>query len=472
MPSSEWATQKIIGFAPDLPPDTPGIVTYAQGVVPTERGLASSATVATLSPDFFSAVPTSGAVLTQQDGITRTFGGLNDKIYEVDAAGNLTQRLSVVGASAEWMFAQMGSLALAQDKGAGLYSSALGANFAAVAAAPKASILVTPSLPEKQFAMLFGYDNTAHGGDALGDGVFWSAANDCTNWTPDIATECGNNQITDLGGPFTAAIPYRDGVVAFKARGMYLGTYVGGSGVWGFERISADVGCIGKHAVVQANDALYFADATGLWEFDGTYPKLMPGYVHRYWANIVATNDLAGSTQVRLTWDKGRQRLFVAYPDGGIASFMAFQLRSQLWTQHGYLTSSDGTLKVGLMIGADAALGIAPSAKFLSLDWDGIAPQAATVRFGAMGTLGEQLVCRGVRPQWLTAPTGFASGRLYYGPTLRTVLNANTPMVQNGEGGFDVVFGSRYLQPEITSNAGTVWEMSAFAVDLQEAGNY
>jgi hypothetical protein len=468
-----WQNVKLLGFAPDLPPDTPGVFTASSGVVPTERGFSNTASPQILSDTFLDDAAQTGAVLTKVDGSQRIFGALSTKIYEL-VAGVPTTRLSGVTGGG-WSFGQMGDASLVCSRTMGLYSSTT-TTFSSVAGAPKASILVTPSLPQKQFAMLFDVDASGIGGDNLGDQVYWSAAADYTDWTPDVATECGANRVTDLGGPFTAATSYRDGILCWKARGMYLGTYVGGSGIWSFERISADIGCIGKNAVVLANDSVIWADAFGIWQYDGSYPHLLPGAVHSWWARNVIANNLATTAKdlVVLTWDKLRQRLFIGWRASSLAqsSYLVYNARSQLWTQHGTLNNSTGTAPVGVLLTPDYAMGSTTSRKFLSLTWDGgTTNPAGSITLGAIGSEGLMTTATGrIRPHWLarSSTTGVIGGTLWSGPTLPAVQTNTTTMVERTDGlglDFDNT-EDRYLQPALTFAAAKTWEIDRLAIDL------
>lgn len=472
----------LLGFAPDLPPDAPGVLVDSSAILPTTRGICNGVQVITVGINFpYNGPSLGGATLMMVDGTPRYVFGTADHLGEMVSgiATDVSGTTYAASYTAPWSFAQFGNVTLAVNHNNKLQAStSIGATFAdADSAAPKASIVIAPGLPNAQFAMLFDYDD---GTDAFGDGIFWSALSDYTDWTPSIATECGNIRITDIGGQFTAAIPYRDGVLAFKSRAMYLGTYVGGAAVWSWQRISSDVGCAGKNAVVVAEDTAYFADANGLWMFDGSYPKPMPGYLQQYWATTIApyvsVSALGRQKHIRLTYDRTNHRLWCAYGAGIIAvQFLVYHTRSGLWTNYGPVTDQDGASFVRELFSPefasdDTSLKLQP----LALDATAANCPAGSFRLGAHGKTYGMTLFRGMRPQFVAGPsdtaTGWVSGTLYYGPSLRNVTSASVTMAFAAPGRFDAMQSARFLSPKLTFTAGTGWEISKMAIDLEPAG--
>jgi hypothetical protein len=463
-----WQNVKLVGFAPDLPEDTPGIFAYTNRVVPTDRGFGPGCYLTNLGGTANSTF-LGGAVLTKVDGSRVVYLGTSSKLYDANTGSLQDQSGATYSAGfSAWSFAQFGNVTLAINKGTNLQKST-GSTFSTVSGAPKAEIVVTPSLPQLQFAMCFNYDD---GVNDLQDGIFWSAGSNFADWTPSIATGCANVRVTDIGGPFTAAIPFRDGVVAFKRRAMYLGRYVGAPAIWDFERISADVGCVGKNAVVEADDVIYFADEGGIWRYDGSYPQRVPGPVHNYWATLIANTGLYATIPslkpsfIRLTWDKQRHRLWCGVGDAvNDTNFLVFNTLSGYWTRYGTI---GGVME---LISPDYATQTAAVPVLFKVKWDGISAPASTMRFNVMGSASGSAQLNRVRPEWLIAPQGaFATGRVYRGRAMRSVTSANVSMTQDADGYFDVTVSDRFLQPEVTVNANTPWELSECSYDIQPAG--
>jgi hypothetical protein len=453
----------IIGFQPDLPASTPGVITTSTGILPTDRGIGTGVTVSAISGAVSTAY--AGAVLTQLDGTQRVFLGTATKLYEL-VSTTATDRSSATYAASNWTFAAMGNIMLAASKADGIFSINAGSAFAAVSGAPKATIIIAPGLPASQFAMAFDYND---GTNNYQDGIFWSALADSTDWTPSIATQCGNVRLIDVSGPFTAAIPFRDGVVAFKANAMYLGQYVGGSDMWAWTRISNQVGCLNANAVCEAQDVLYFADKQGLWVFDGSYPQRMPGAIQQWWRANAAIS--GGDT--KLTWDANNRRLWIAYGDNGFGAFyyIAFNPVSQLWTQYGTLSST-----TSFLIGATASG--SPPLYVYDGHFSKAIPSTGTglnqsFTLGAHGDTYGMTTVRSIRPEWLVGgsdtDTTWCTAKAQYGPSLRNLSTgtaANATMAAPGR--FDVMKSARYIQPVIAPSIP--FEVQKIAVDLVSGG--
>lgn len=475
----------LLGFAPDLPQDTQGVVVESNAILPTSRGFGSGLRVTT-NGTVFTGPSMGGARLLALDGSSTNLIGTATKLYKVQSGttSNVSGATYHASNTDTWSFAQFGSVSLAVNHGDKLQAREDGTNLFADAdsSAPKASIVITPGLPNAQFAMLFDYDD---GTDVFGDGIFWSALSDYTDWTPDIATECGNVRIIDLGGPFTAAIPYRDGVIAFKRRSMYLGTYVGGAAVWSWTRISSDVGCIGKNAVCVGNDVIYFADEFGLWTYDGSYPRPMPGYVHQHWSNLMLDFLVVGASAtaysknfVRLTWDKRRHLLWAGYGGPIIATtaFLVFNERSQRWTSYGGLTDTAGTVVVHELFDLEHSsqyIANAGNALPLTVDpqfGDG-GPPANFMRLAPHGKTYGMTLFSSIRPQFLVGPsdtaTGWVSGAVYYGPSVRNVTSTSKALTFTAPSKLEGTQESRFVSPRLDFTSGTPWECSKVGIDVR-----
>lgn len=317
---------QIIGFAPDLPSDAPGALISSDRVVATSRGIKpgwSDPTTTRGSQGDLGTDAVTGAYQARvPDGTYYYYVGMESKLWESTVGGaTVTDRSKSGGYSSTdttdglWSFAQFGTKTLAVNKFDTLQVATTGSSaFDDISGAPKASIVATVGEPTAPFAMVFNYDD----GTDTPDGIFWSALGDYTDWTPDNATQCGNIRILEPSGPFTAAIRFRDGVLAFKESSMFLGTYIGTPDIWSWQCVSRDIGCGGKQMVASASDVVYFGDQHGLWRFDGSYPQLVPGPVQDYWSRIIwASAGNSSAVQRQMVWDPIGHNLFVWAGGGG-----------------------------------------------------------------------------------------------------------------------------------------------------------
>jgi hypothetical protein len=129
------------GFAPDIDPTTPGIITDCANLVPTLRGYKGGYSGSNVGMDALAAAALAAAVLTKLDGSNRLIVGVANKLYEKSGTSWADVSGSVYTASASfpWRFAQFGDTSLAVCKGSILQSSNTGAFANAHASAPKAT---------------------------------------------------------------------------------------------------------------------------------------------------------------------------------------------------------------------------------------------------------------------------------------------------------------------------------------------
>ena len=133
---------KLLGFAPDAEPTTPGILTAVTNMIPWEQGMRGAPRGATPSGVPALAAECRGAaVVTKLDDTRRIFAGTTTTFYElsagawVDSGGVYTG-----GADARWSIAQFGNSTLASNYSDAIQRSS-GAGFTSIATAPKAKII-------------------------------------------------------------------------------------------------------------------------------------------------------------------------------------------------------------------------------------------------------------------------------------------------------------------------------------------
>ena len=266
----------INGFAPDLDPTTPDILTAATNCLPTIRGVAGAPT-----PEdtiWILDHPSAGcATVDILSGSTRTFIGQTNYIVEATGAG-----LSLVGTgwtpgSGRFMFASFGNAVLTCNgwDGAALAESTTAA-FTGIAGAPKSNIIESVGL----FVMAF---NTNDGSNHFADGWWSSALGNYASWTPSPSTWAESGRFLDTPGAVMAARRLGDGIIAYKRRAMYYGQFIGSGSVgWQWSQVATNIGCIGQDAVVNAGGVHYFVGADDIYIYDGSRPRSIGGAIKRW----------------------------------------------------------------------------------------------------------------------------------------------------------------------------------------------
>lgn len=333
------------------------------------------------SPSFFEAVPSGEtqclgfAMLTKLDASDRMFYGSATKLWEL-VAGTWTDR-SRGGAyslsDATWSFTQFGDVSIAGNADNVLQASSSGA-FANVAGSPQAKIVESVLTSGGGFVFAF---NTDAGADV------WkcSAVNDHTDWTPSIATQCTTGRLLGSEGPIIAAKKLgADRIVAYKARSLYVGTYVGGDAAWSWQEYPG-YGCVGKDAVADLGTEHFVASASGLYIFDGVRPQTV-GQELSLAIMQYLTSSSYNYYDVKVSYEKRSDLVRVFYSTGNTSgttnACVAYNTYSRMWGRHDVTvqcvaqvkTSSAHSTHIMTSVGRYSLTGTAGSSSFRT-NWFG-----------------------------------------------------------------------------------------------------
>lgn len=239
----------LLNYAPDADPTTPGVITACANLVPSLKGYKGAPAPATGTLSTALAANCQGAATVRKlDNTSRTFAATGTAIYEA-AATSWTDRTRAsggayaAGSDLRWSFAQYGDVSLATVKSDTLQASTTGA-MANVTGAPKASIVETA----ENFVFLFDTNEATYGDSP---NRWWCCARgDYTDWTPAISTQSATGLLSSIPGKITAAKRFGNGIVVYKQKGMYVGTYVGAPVIWDFQEIPGSTGAQSQESVV------------------------------------------------------------------------------------------------------------------------------------------------------------------------------------------------------------------------------
>lgn len=265
----------MLTYGPDLAVLDPNVITSSTQLLPNIDGSWSAPTAAialgvtalATGSGSGNVNPTVGAFFGKlRSGASRLFVAQQTRLKEY-SSGWVDQS---AGGSAYvsdncWHFVQYGDQTIACSKLNPTQVSTTSGAFHALAGAPTARICATMS-----GAVLLA--NIVLNGVDTPDGLAISDIDNNLQWVPDLLTlsnEAYQTQLTETAGEITAMIRFRNFIVIFKKRGMWLAQYVGRPLVWNVQLFSADVGCVGKDACLVAGDLLYFAAAQSPYVFDG-----------------------------------------------------------------------------------------------------------------------------------------------------------------------------------------------------------
>lgn len=125
------------GFAPDLDPATPGVLTDCDNIIPTTSGLSAGNSRVSAGYPALASTPNSAFVAELLDGSKRTIVATATKIYEAVAGAWVD--LSRVGdytTTGRVRFCVFGNNVLAANRAQVIQQAATGADFADIAGAP------------------------------------------------------------------------------------------------------------------------------------------------------------------------------------------------------------------------------------------------------------------------------------------------------------------------------------------------
>lgn len=145
------------------------------------------------------------------------------------SAGAYTDRTGGVTVGSAPMMAQYGDVTVCAMGASTATAYSTGANFAALAGAPQAEIV----LPVAN-ALLYLNTNTSADGWATSD------VGDYTNYT---TGESSSGRLIQTPGAITAGVAFGNYAIVFKADAIYRITYVGGQVKWATELIYNGIGC-------------------------------------------------------------------------------------------------------------------------------------------------------------------------------------------------------------------------------------
>ena len=321
---------ELLGFAPDVNPMTPGVITNCERVVPFEAGMKGAPSEVDVGITALASSCYGAAVLENLSGNRRFIAGTASKLYEnsstawtdVSRAGNYT-----LGADDVWQFAQYGNSALAANLTCKVQRSDSGA-FGDITAAPQAKVIMSV----KGFVMALNTTDTIYGTSP--DRWWCSALFDVADWTPSVATQSATGRLVAASGGIVAGKRFGDDVVAYKKRAVFVGRYAGAPSVWDFQQLSNDIGCVGVNAVADTLIGHIFVGEDNVYVYDGTVPRPLPGSEQiRNWL----FRDINPSYNYRtvLVWDRITYTVAIRYVSiestGAIDSCVVYHVLKQQW---------------------------------------------------------------------------------------------------------------------------------------------
>ncbi|APW37654.1 hypothetical protein RD110_11000 [Rhodoferax koreense] len=308
----------------------PGIFLDCANVVPYESGFQGAPTPVAVAAAALAAECRGAIVATKLDGTRRVFAGTQTKLYELTGSTWTDRSAGTYTGSSEsrWSFCQFGDTTVASNLTDAMQSSASGA-FTAIATAPKAKIVVSAS---SNFVIAFNTNDVTYG--ASPDRWWCCAQSDQTNWTPNVANSANTGRLVAIEGPIQAAMTLGDYVVAYKARGIFIGSFAGAPVVWQWNLVpGGEAGAVGQDAVCDIGGAHFIVSNDNFWLFDGTRPQPIGTGVVRKW--FLDNSSPSYRNRTKASYDKQNNLVRVSFPSlassGACDTCLVYHVVAKKW---------------------------------------------------------------------------------------------------------------------------------------------
>ncbi|MCX2894334.1 hypothetical protein ORG27_12180 [Stenotrophomonas lactitubi] len=263
---------QLIGFAPDLDPETPGILTDCNAIIPTTFGLAAANSLVSANYPALASPANSAFIAQLLDGTKRVLVADGPRIEEASGGAWVDRsRAGGYSGTSRMRWAVFGNNVLACNRTEVIGQAVPGSSFTDIAGSPAASIIVTAA----GFVMALNVSQAQYG-DAP-DGWHCSGIRNQATWTAAAATQCAFGRLLDSPGAIKAGAALGSDIVAYKDTSMYLGRYVGPPLVWQWDRVPGDIGCSGNESVVVVGTQQFFIGPSDFYVYDGTVPRPIGG---------------------------------------------------------------------------------------------------------------------------------------------------------------------------------------------------
>mgnify|MGYP003449266315 FL=1 len=323
----------ILGFAPDAPTTTPGILLDCVQFIPYDSGMRAAPSPRSVA-EALDETCRGAFTGTKISGTRRVFAGTATKLYEL--SGTTWSDVSrgagySLGAEDQWSFTQFGDTTVAACLDNVIQTSSSGA-FADQATAPTAAIVESVLSSGGGFVLAF---NTIDGTYGTSPDRWWCCAlNDVTSWTPSVASQANTGRLIGGTGTITAAKQMgADRIVAYKSRSIYVGSYVGPPTVWSWQEIPL-YGAAGLHAVADIGTAHFVVGQDNIYIFDGARPIPVADGTVRQWFLENSSGTYRYKTNVK--FDRNNNLVWIFYCSatnsvGTLDSALVYHLKTGQW---------------------------------------------------------------------------------------------------------------------------------------------
>ncbi len=204
--------------------------------------------------------------------------------------------------TAPWFFGQFGDLVIAANGGAPTKYTLATSTGAALAGSPPTASMIT--IVDPGFVFLAGNSSAV-------STVYWSGLEAPETWT--VGTnQCDIQPLPD-GGPVTGLAGGEYGL-AFQADAIHQFAYVGGATIFNRRKVSSQIGCMTHGSIAQAGKKIFFLHRRGFYMYeDGGLAPIGKGRVDRTFLDTYSVSEIEAN--LRAAVDPDRSLVMWSMPD-------------------------------------------------------------------------------------------------------------------------------------------------------------
>jgi hypothetical protein len=242
--------------------------------------------------------------------------------------GQQSSSTNVSLAPGSWSLDNFGQVLVATIKNGRTFtwdpSVSLTTRAAVVTNAPTASVMTLVSDRDRHLFAL-GTETTI-GTTSTQDPMFirFSNQEDINTWTPTVTNTAGTFRL-DTGNKIIGAVQAKDYILVLTDQAAYTIQFVGPPFTFSIRQVGTNCGCVGQHAMVYAEGAVFWIGfGGGFFVFDGTV-KQLPSLVEDFVFTTTGTDNLG------MNFDAGQ--IFYAY-------------HNSLYNEVGWYYAKDGSTQI------------------------------------------------------------------------------------------------------------------------------
>lgn len=139
--------------------------------------------------------------------------------------------------------------------------------------------------------------------------VKWSDRENPTSWSPSATNTAGGFELNSAG-KIVAAVRVQGGILVLTDVDAHMIEYVGAPYYYARRRLSEEVGCIGKNALVGVTGMAFWLSNEGFWKYDGNVTPLQSEVD----TDVLHNGDLSDPANVFLGYNGFNREIWAFYP--------------------------------------------------------------------------------------------------------------------------------------------------------------